>query len=559
MPYTKDTLPANVKSLPSHLQDVWMDTFNSAWKTYKGDEQTCFKVAWAAVNKARGRTAQNSMNNRTAVTFTAAMEPKIDGGETYALIEIFGTDPTKREMFDFHDGPIRLTPNALKLMAETGMKSVLRGPKGPLDLGHELNYNVGVPKEVFLTNDALSIMYQITDAEGAQKIRSGQWKNVSGKIFFDNNSIVIDGAGCAVINEAWLDTTDFVDNGAFPCAAVTRVCDRPEQCRLMPALFQAIYPSHPEGRSPDGMTDVATSTLIGPQVAEKNHTPMELAQEKCRQEAFGLREKYSINAENSKKSQFLYTPTDNFSDWKFPVRDNGGKLQQDLVEAAITRLHMTTPAIQAVVRPKLKSLAKSLGIDAKSLGASLENKEETKMTEELMAELAKQKEIIAISEKAIGELKASAAASEKKYADLEAKNKKLAEDIHAVREQGSIGLQMRHDMLFNEKQKLTEKLDETCRRAQKIELSYRQHLAGELFEKRLIAGIEDSKMRDVKIEEFTKLPYVDFDALMKDADKTIMVFRENGILGDTYGTGAAVPAKQVKPAFTIGNLVAEKK
>ncbi len=583
MPYTsREDCPPNVRKLPVHLQEVWLATFNNAWREHAGEkdqEATAFAIAWAAVNKARKKWVDNErsrQSSRPQVVFSADMIPKIDGKETYATIQIFDTNPTERQQFDFHNGPIRFTPNALKLLAESGRKTVLRGPKGPLSLGHDLNYHIGANPEVFLSPDALSIMFHVTDNDAAEKIRSGEWRDVSGKIFFDNNSIEIDGTGCAVINEAWLDTVDFVDAGAFPCAAVRNVCDTPEQCRLPTALFQAIYPSHPEGVNPEGMTDVAASlpttqpqAAEGTQAAEKNRTPTELAIESCRQEAFSLREKYNISAEKSRKSQFLYTPTDTFSDWKFPVRDNSGKLQKDLVDAAIKRLHMTSAAIQVIIRPKLKRLAKEVGIDASSLEASLSNKEETKMTDNeqdkiAIEELTKAKITISAYEKNVAELKAASDKtridSEKKIADLEATNKKIAEDLHAIKEQGAIGLQMRHDLLFDEKRVLEEKLGETHKRAQSIEMSFKKHLAQDVFDKRVIAGTEDPAKRSIKVEELSKLPYQDLDALMLDAEKTIVVFERNGILGDTYGTGAAPSEKQnqSKPAFTIGSLVDKK-
>lgn len=50
MPYSKlDELPAEVKALPTHGQEIWMAAFNSAFEEYKGDEEKSFATAWAAV------------------------------------------------------------------------------------------------------------------------------------------------------------------------------------------------------------------------------------------------------------------------------------------------------------------------------------------------------------------------------------------------------------------------------------------------------------------------------------------------------------------------------
>jgi len=50
MPYgKKEELPDAVKALPEHGQEIWMAAFNSVFDQYKGDEEKCFAVAWAAV------------------------------------------------------------------------------------------------------------------------------------------------------------------------------------------------------------------------------------------------------------------------------------------------------------------------------------------------------------------------------------------------------------------------------------------------------------------------------------------------------------------------------
>ncbi len=62
MPYrTNAELPDSVKNvLPDHAQDIFKDAFNNAWDEYadpakrKGNasqEETAFRVAWAAVKK----------------------------------------------------------------------------------------------------------------------------------------------------------------------------------------------------------------------------------------------------------------------------------------------------------------------------------------------------------------------------------------------------------------------------------------------------------------------------------------------------------------------------
>ncbi len=53
MPYGSiDELPESVKGLPVGAKKIFMAAFNAAYDEYDGDEETCMKVAWAAVKKA---------------------------------------------------------------------------------------------------------------------------------------------------------------------------------------------------------------------------------------------------------------------------------------------------------------------------------------------------------------------------------------------------------------------------------------------------------------------------------------------------------------------------
>lgn len=57
MPYaTTAELPTAVRHLPPHAQEIFRSAFNSAWQTYADrgphdQEETAFRVAWAAVKK----------------------------------------------------------------------------------------------------------------------------------------------------------------------------------------------------------------------------------------------------------------------------------------------------------------------------------------------------------------------------------------------------------------------------------------------------------------------------------------------------------------------------
>lgn len=51
MPYSLKNPPTAIKKLPKHAQEIFIEAFNNAWDQYDGDEERCFKVAWAAVKK----------------------------------------------------------------------------------------------------------------------------------------------------------------------------------------------------------------------------------------------------------------------------------------------------------------------------------------------------------------------------------------------------------------------------------------------------------------------------------------------------------------------------
>jgi cation transport regulator len=54
MPYaSNDELPPSVAHhLPPHAQDIFREAFNRAWQTHGGDEETAFRIAWAAVKRS---------------------------------------------------------------------------------------------------------------------------------------------------------------------------------------------------------------------------------------------------------------------------------------------------------------------------------------------------------------------------------------------------------------------------------------------------------------------------------------------------------------------------
>ena len=57
MPYAaNEDLPPSVRDhLPEHAQSIFREAFNHAWQSHAGDEETAFRIAWAAVKRSYRR------------------------------------------------------------------------------------------------------------------------------------------------------------------------------------------------------------------------------------------------------------------------------------------------------------------------------------------------------------------------------------------------------------------------------------------------------------------------------------------------------------------------
>ena len=75
MPYDDlNDLPASVKDhLPKHAQEIYLKVFNNAWQEYKNEnkrwentsqEETAYRVAWAAVKKVYAKDEETGMWKR---------------------------------------------------------------------------------------------------------------------------------------------------------------------------------------------------------------------------------------------------------------------------------------------------------------------------------------------------------------------------------------------------------------------------------------------------------------------------------------------------------------
>ncbi len=59
---TLNELPAPVRHvLPKHAQEIFLESFNSAWENYDHSEERAFRVAWAAVKRVYEKDKSTGM------------------------------------------------------------------------------------------------------------------------------------------------------------------------------------------------------------------------------------------------------------------------------------------------------------------------------------------------------------------------------------------------------------------------------------------------------------------------------------------------------------------
>ncbi len=59
---TLNELPQPVRHvLPKHAQEIFLESFNSAWENYDHNEERAFRVAWSAVKRAYKKDKQTGM------------------------------------------------------------------------------------------------------------------------------------------------------------------------------------------------------------------------------------------------------------------------------------------------------------------------------------------------------------------------------------------------------------------------------------------------------------------------------------------------------------------
>ncbi|MEM5867275.1 MAG: hypothetical protein QXG39_05085 [Candidatus Aenigmatarchaeota archaeon] len=334
--------------------------------------------------------------SRLSFNYIASIQPF---GEHLAKIFVIDTTMNKNKWM--------ITPEA-KVKA---LQSLINLPI--VGFGHDAQKAIGKIVD-FEANNAIYAIAKIDDEYAWEKIKNGEWRYTSPRIIAFDVEKTPEGE---IVKNFIFDHIAFVKQPAFnqaPAEVLTA-----NYCDFSQVLTASLNQSH----------SIVTE-LPRDEKGEESEKEMEkeLSEKPSSMIAESLREKYNINAENSKKSQFLWAPTDNFSDWKFPVKDNNGNYQKDLIEAAKIRFHQTSEEIKRAIGPKLARLCKRFGIniDGTELEKYLEEgeKEAMQMSEKEMLE-AEIKRLKEENEKLNAALKQI----------IEEKHKALIAEVNELRDQ----------------------------------------------------------------------------------------------------------------------------
>lgn len=127
MPYTKKNMPEKIKKLPTHAQDIFISSFNNAFKQYNGDEEKSNATAWAAVKKV---FKKDNMGNwiKACEGFNYMISL---GEQDTKLVEIMRTGKWKHPSY----GELEITENTIDNIIYNFNDNV-RGVDISIDLEH---------------------------------------------------------------------------------------------------------------------------------------------------------------------------------------------------------------------------------------------------------------------------------------------------------------------------------------------------------------------------------------------------------------------------------------
>ncbi|MFH0849087.1 MAG: hypothetical protein V1857_06260 [archaeon] len=210
-----------------------------------------------------------SLAGSIEVPYFASYEPFEEGNRRFARIFVLDDDLNRARWGVTLEGARRAAP--------TLFQAQLLGPPPPGEKGevvipsglHKGSWtNVGKFDQV-LINSATKGIAEITRDHAWKNIKSKKWKAVSPMIMMTDEPIKFDDG--TVAEDFYYKHVLFVDRGAFPEAGVEAIAEGDkEYCTLSLALAARFDGHTGMGSDPSRlMTDGASSTLVGPQDADK--------------------------------------------------------------------------------------------------------------------------------------------------------------------------------------------------------------------------------------------------------------------------------------------------
>lgn len=220
MPYdSKMDLPEAVQKLSSHLQDIWLAAFNTAWKTYKGDEATCFRVAWGAVNKARGQV-------KASIHYYPKIHASTVGGKRFIEVDVL-EERVSRPLESPVNRRWKVDEASLKRSVDTIKGTVLMAPVGDLATRHSDEVRpVGTFVDYVISDGKLRAKYELIESDSIwaeyawSNIQAGLWDAVSVLADYDYNYPIEQEGDIFYPHRFKLNNVEFVTTGAFPGAGV---------------------------------------------------------------------------------------------------------------------------------------------------------------------------------------------------------------------------------------------------------------------------------------------------------------------------------------------------
>ena len=122
MPYKITNPPERIKELPSQARKIWIAAFNSAYKQYDKNEETCNKVAWSAVKRVYLKNESGKwIKKKNSYSFIISLsEAKI---ESEMEIHILPCGEWKHDIY----GDIKITEEDIEEFVEHFNKGIRKG------------------------------------------------------------------------------------------------------------------------------------------------------------------------------------------------------------------------------------------------------------------------------------------------------------------------------------------------------------------------------------------------------------------------------------------------